>query len=253
MLAAAGRSASACEALQSEAPISTDRPGFLFSPTVVPSRRLQIEMGLPAWLRARGQAQELDAWSGSVALRFGLSRAAELRASLPPWTTQRFESGGVDEHARGWGDAEIGAKFMLSDSVDAPWAVQASLRLPTGEAPFTTDELGATGYVLHGRSLGRGWSGLFMAGVLHTPADGAPDTTQGAIGALASLALADGWSVYGELAILPGLHDLRGQSYAGAGLTCAVTEDCQLDLSCDFGLDRDSADGLAALGVSFRL
>lgn len=234
-------------------PISTDRPGFLFSPALMPEGRAQFELGLPTWVAARGGGTEASVWTVPAAVRFGLSRDVELRASLPTWTIQRVESGGADEHDRGFADAELGVKLALGESTASPWALQMSVRLPTGETPFTTEEFGETAYLLHGTPLGNDWSGLFLAGVLHTPVDDASDLTQGALGALASHPLAPGWNAYGEVTLLPGLRNQRGQAYAGTGVAWTVTDDVQFDLSADFGLDDDSSDVIAAFGVSFRL
>jgi len=46
---------------------------------------------------------------------------------------------------------------------------------------------------------------------------------------------------------------LRGQVHAGVGAAWTVKHDMQFDLPADFGLDDDSADVIAASGLSFRL
>jgi hypothetical protein len=90
-----------------------------------------------------------------------------------------------------------------------------------------------------------------MAGASHTPVDGAEDPTTGALAALVSHPLADGWSAYVEATALPGLNHATGQSYVGTALIWTPSSRVQIDLSADFGLDDDSADVIAALGVSW--
>lgn len=235
------------------APISTDRPGFLFSPVLVPRGVTQIEAGVPTFSALRGGGIDSTLWSAPVAVRYGLSSALELRASLPAFTAQRVESGGDAQHDRGFADTEVGVKYALNAEASAPLALQASLRLPTGEDPFSSNELGGSAYLLHGCPLVADWSASLLAGVAHTPLRDGEDTTQAALGVLASHSIAEGWSGYGELAAFPGLNNARGQAYAGLGVAWAMTPDVQFDVSADFGLDDDSADVVAALGVSFRL
>jgi hypothetical protein len=235
-----------------DSPISTDRPGLLFSPTLVPEGRFQVEASLPAFTQVRGGGNDLEAWSFPVALRYGLSDRVELRASLPTWTDLRIESGGVVTRDDGFSDAEIGAKFRLNDTQDPPLALLTSLRLPTGEDGFTTDEFGGSVYLMLGRNLGDGFGLTLLGGVIHTPVKDSSDTTAGALGALVIYAIAPRWSMCGEVAAYPGINNVTGQAFAGGGVVWAVTDDVQLDLWSDFGLDEDSADVLATFGISWR-
>jgi len=235
-------------AAEQETPISTDRPGFLFAPTLVPPRRLQIEAGPTLTLVDSG---DVRAWSLPVAVRYGLSEKLELRASLPTWTDVRDESGASVVHDHGFGDIEMGAKLALAPLAGGPLALQGSVRLPTGADDFTTDSVGGTAFLLHGRDLGSGYWLQSMLGISYVPIAGASDQTSGAIGALVSHPLAERWSAYVEGTALPGLQHTPGQSYLGAGLTWTPLARLQLDLSADFGLDEDAADAIAAIGVSW--
>ena len=233
------------------APISSDRPGFLFAPTLVPPGRLQFEAGVPSLTLAREAGDELRVWSLPVAARYGWSeRSLELRAALPTWTDVRDESGPGVTHEEGFADAELGAKLALAPLAGGPLALLGSLRLPTGEDGFTTEELGASAYLLHGRELGANWLQA-MLGVSHVPVDGAEDATTGALAALVSRPLAQRWSGYVELTALPGVRHAAGQAYAGCALLWMPHDRLQLDLSADFGLDDDAADVVAALGISW--
>lgn len=234
-------------------PISTDRPGFLFSPVLVPEGRFQLEGGLPTFTQFRAGGVDARTWSLPVAARYGLSERVELRASLPTWNDVRVDDGASTTSDDGFSDIEIGAKYALDTSSDAPLALQGSLRLPTGEDGFTTDELGGSLYLLHSRSLDSGFGVTGLLGATYTPVEGGPAPLAGALGVLVSKAIADRWSCYGEVAVFPGIQDVAGQAFAGGALIWTVTNDIQLDLSADFGLDDDSADVIAAFGVSVRL
>jgi len=234
----------------SDAPISTDRPGFLFAPTVVPAGRLQLEVGFPTWMLQRDAGVETRAWSAPVGVRHGVSETLELRASLPTWTEVHTESGASSERDAGLGDSELGVKLALAPLAGGPLALQAALRLPTGAEGFTTDRLGGNALLLHGRGLSGFWLQA-MAGVTYVPAEGAEDQTTGALAALVSHPLGEGRVGYVEATALPGLAHAAGQAYLGAGWLWTPTERLQLDLSADFGLDGDSADALVAFGVSW--
>jgi len=235
-----------------ESPIITDRPGFLFSPILVPEGRLQLEAGLPTFTRARSGDAEARTWSLPVAARYGLSDRLELRASLPTWADVRVDDVSSSSSDDGFSDVEIGAKFAIDTSTETPFAVQGSLRLPSGSDGFTTDELGGSLYLLHTRELPNGMGITGLLGATYAPVDGGPDPLAGAIGALLWSPITDELSGYVEAAVFPGIQGVAGQVFAGGALVWLVRDDVQLDLSADFGLDDDSADVIAAFGVSVR-
>jgi hypothetical protein len=242
--------ACSAQAPRSDAPISTDRPGFLFAPTVVPAGRVQLEAGLPTWSSTRNSGSEFEVASLPVALRFGLTDRLELRATLPVWTETDAESGGSSPSDAGWGDSEVGAKLALPPLAGGPLAALAALRVPTGDTGFTTDEVGGSAFLLHGRDVGRGFWLQSMLGLTHTPVGGAADATSGALAALLAHPIAGRWSAFVEVTALPGLAHAPGQGYVGAALVWTPSERMQIDLSADFGVDDDASDVIAALGVS---
>jgi hypothetical protein len=255
LAAAAYLACTACSTLESVAaesdtPISTDRPGFLFAPTVVPEQRLQVETGLPTWTAFRDSGDEARTWSFPIAVRYGLAEKLELRASLPTWTEVHTEVGSTSDRDEGFGDAEVGAKVALAPLAGGPFAFQGSLRLPSGADDFATDEVGGSAFLLHGRDLSGFWLQT-MAGITYLPISGAGDQTSGALAALVSHPIGDGWGAYVEATVLPGLNNAAGQAYLGSALIWTPGDLVQLDLSADFGLDDDSADVIAALGLSW--
>jgi hypothetical protein len=212
---------------------------------------MQVEAGLPTLTELRASTDELRTWTLPVALRYGLDEQVELRASLPTWTDVRDESGGSVTSDEGFGDAEVGAKFALAPLASGPVALLASLRLPTGEDGFTTDEVGGSAFLLHGRDLGESWWLQTMLGVTHVPIADGDDQTFGSLAALVSHPVVERVSGYFEATALPGFEHTAGQSYLGGGLAWSPVDRVQLDLSGDFGLDEDSADMIVALGVSW--
>jgi len=163
----------------------------------------------------------------------------------------RTDVGGVSDRDEGASDVELGAKLALAPLAGGPLALQGSVRLPTGADGFTTDEVGGAAYLLHGRDLGDAYWLQTMAGVSHVPIEGAEDQTSGALAALVSHPIGEGWSAFVEATALPGLNHAAGQSYLGAALIWTPSRRVQLDLSADFGMDEDSSDVIAALGFSW--
>lgn len=253
VLACVLASSCATGAPRDASPISTDRPGFLFAPTLVPPERRQVEAGLPSLALTQDSGDESRVWTFPVAVRYGLSEKVELRASLPTWTDARDESDGSVARDEGFGDAEVAAKLALPPLASAPLALLISVRLPTGADAFTTDEVGGSAFLLAGRDLDGGYWLQGMLGLSHTPIEGEDDPTSGALAALVSHSIADRASAYLELALLPGLDHAPGQSFAGVGLTWTPLDQLQFDASADFGVDDDSADALLGIGISWYL
>lgn len=251
-LSSPASAATVVQAPPEDPPIFTDRPGFLFAPTVVPRGRLQFETGLPTLTLVRDSGDEVRDWSYPVLVRYGLTGGLELRASLPTWNDLHDETGPGSSDESGFGDSEVGVKLQLPELSGGPLALQASLRLPTGEDPFTTDEIGGSVFLLHGRDLGESFWLQTMLGATYAPIDGGDDVSYGTIAALVSHPIADRWSGYVEGTVLPGLQSTPDQSYLGGALVWTATDDLQCDLSADFGLDEDAADVIAAAGLSWR-
>jgi hypothetical protein len=232
--------------------INTDRPGLTFSPWLVPSGRFQAELGIPNVALTRGGGVDTTAWNAPLQLRYGLTDVVELRLGSPLYSSVSDDK--ADTTTEGWGDVEVGAKVALCEG--AGLRPKASLiggvRLPVGEDDFTSRQAGyslnlAADWDLGGGNLLRG-----LAGAVRTPS-GSDDALQGNLAALFGRTFDPRWSGYVELGYLPGFHLADDQAFAGAGVAYLVTDDLQLDLSGDFGLNDDSPDALLAFGVSWRL
>ena len=85
--------------------ISTDRPGFLFSPSLVPPGRLQVEAGLPLAFLDDEDGVESELYSLPVQLRYGLGPELELRLGGPLYNWLRVDDASDEQ---GFGDLEVG-------------------------------------------------------------------------------------------------------------------------------------------------
>jgi len=118
-------------------PISTDRPGFLFSSSLVPEGALQVEAGTPLVALDEEAGQETSLVSIPVQLRYGLSPSVELRLGSPVYDWLRTDPGSDED---GFGDVEVGAKVPLPLPLgqDAA-ALVVGVLLPVGDDAFQVD------------------------------------------------------------------------------------------------------------------
>jgi hypothetical protein len=233
--------------------INTDRPGLSFSPWLVPTGRFQAEFGLPSLTQTRGDGVDTSAWSTPLQLRYGLSSSLELRLGSSMYNV--VHDNNAHETIEGWGDAEIGAKLALcnADGGACPKAaLVGGVRLPVGSDDFTAHEMGFDLNITGDWDLGSGNAMRGTAGFVRTPVDG-DDATSGLLDAVFMRTFDSEWSGYAEAGYLPGFHAASDQAYIGAGLALLVSNDVQLDVSGDFGLNDASSDAIVGFGISVRL
>src|ERR1700704_1023651 len=100
-------------------PISTDRPGILFSIPTVKPHVFQIELGVPSVTIANGGGTDFRSNSLVGLIRYGLTDRLELRLGSLVYTETRVTSGGSRFTDHGFGDVEVGAKWRLLDGAGA--------------------------------------------------------------------------------------------------------------------------------------
>ena len=241
------------EPIHVQSPISTDRPGLLFSPLLVPPHRFQIEAGLPgvAWNQI-GDARATTIGT-PLQLRYGLCNQLELRLLTTPFNFVDGRAAGSEFDESGFGDLELGGKFALRDgrSGGLRAAAIAGVRLPTGEDSFSTGREAYSLNLAAGCDLAPGTALTTLAGLARTPS-GNEDAWVGTLGAQLSRSFDESWTGYGELVQYSGIENARDQSFAGLGLTWLFDDNLQLDIGFDFGLNEAATDLQGALGLSWR-
>lgn len=238
----------------SPSPISTDRPGFLFSSATVGPRVFQVELGLPQVTLIEFDNVKARATSAVALFRYGIGDTFELRLGGPVYTHTRVEVGRFTATDSGYGDLEVGAKWHLVDNAGArpSFALIPSVILPTGEDGFTADD---PVYQLNAAAewaLSDGWGLAALAGYLNGLSD---DDRYGqeTFGLALGRPVSDKWSAYGEAVyVATDLDGTEDSSFLGGGLKYLVSNDFQLDVSFDRGLTSDSPDWLLGLGLSTR-
>lgn len=246
-----------------EDPLLADRPGFVFITTTVGRGTVQAELGLPTvtlyeFDDSVGGASELRSTSFAALLRIGVTDDLELRLGGPLYTETRAEFGRFSTSDSGYGDLEVGAKWRVVDAEGGrpAFALIPSVILPTGQDGFTADDpIYQLNAVLEW-TLADGWGLGALAGYLNGPdgSDGDDRYGQEIFALTLGRALpAERWSAYGEAAYVATDLDGAGDSaFVGAGLKYLASNDVQVDLFVDRGLNDDSPDWLAGLGLSVR-
>jgi hypothetical protein len=215
-------------------PPAFDRPGIGFAPSTLPRGSVAVEWGLPSLERDRSDdGTRSTQYSSDLNLRIGLAEYVELQVFSTPWNHLQLKPRGApSSSANGAGD-----KHAL--------ALLASSSFATGARDFSE---GGTQYALgasYEYSFNDRWSGALYA----TATRGAGEDSFTWSPSL-SVALTDEVSSYLEA----GFTHTNGEpstAIAGAGVTWMVARNVQLDASFDLGLDDDSPDVQAGLGVSF--
>lgn len=227
---------------------SFDRPGIGFSPSTLPRGSVALEWGLPSLERDRdADGTRSTQYSSDLNLRIGLAEHVELQAFSTPFNHLQLKPrDGSASSSNGGGDSGLAVKIALPTGSDKhAWALLASTTFATGARDFSE---GGTQYALgasYEYSFDDRWSGALYANA--TRGAGADAFTWSPS---VSVALTDTVSSYLEA----GFTHTQGEAstaIAGAGVTWMVARTVQLDASFDVGLDNNSPDLQAGLGVSF--
>ncbi len=123
-------------------PISTTRPSFSDSPTIVPVRHLQIESGLTYYSRSAGSPEVTD--FGEALLRYGLVPRLELRLQLPTYFL------GASGGPSGFDNTTVGVSYYLGKVLGFDLGIVPTVAFPTG-AQGIRDEMITPSVLLNGQ------------------------------------------------------------------------------------------------------
>jgi hypothetical protein len=242
-------------ALNVQEPISTDRPGFAFSPITVPHGALQFEVGLPLVETTDGGSTESTVVRVPVvAIRHGLLERLELRAGSALYNHASVEAGSGEVEESGHGDVELGAKVQVLEAAGRSLNLSfiGSVFLPVGDDAFTIHEDRA-GFALNGAAGGAlatiSW--ITVVGANWIPLGDDEYRTNANLAAYLGRSLTERISSYVEVEWFPADDD-TDPFLAGVGLALLVTPVLQLDVSVDRGLNDDATDWIIGAGVSTR-
>ena len=228
-------------------PLVTDRPDFTESTVSADPGEFQLELG--ATITESGRETEESV--GELLLRIGLTHAIELRVGLNSYVQVDQPAGTLS----GLEDASLGVKIELTEEPLAggtELAVLLATSLPTGSSEVTESEFQPEAVIALGWELAEGIELGSNLGVAYGSSD-----DRRFLELITSLALGfeiseQTWGfteVYGFTREAEGGPDTY---FFDAGLGFLFGLDLQLDARAGVGLNSDSADWFAGIGLSKR-
>lgn len=237
-----------------------DRPGIGTPACTMSPGQFSVELGVGDWTLDRDASQREDTFTvGDALLRYGIADHAEVQIgwSMLGFARTRDKVSGAIDHSSGTGDVTLALRRNLAnpDGSGFSVAVMPYVTLPTGRQSLGAGDWGAGMLVPMSYELSDTWS-LSSTTEVDAAVDGDRNGRHFAIAETvgASAALSDKLSATAEYQIL-GDHDPEGHSVqhlAGLSLGWQPSDDMQLDLGANAGLDRDAADLEIYFGVSRR-
>jgi hypothetical protein len=233
-------------------PISTDRPDFVDSSTVVGSGVFQIEAGFAAernrdaGLRERSNATPL-------LLRLGVSDNLELR--LETDGRQHFRSDGIRQ--QGWGDAGLSVKWHALDDKDGGPSIGfiAQADIDSGSAAFRGSGTRPSLRMAAEWDLPNDWSLGVMPGLTRERNESGGHVATGMFGVTLGKAWTEHLHTFVEVAAprVARARDGGTQSTFDIGAGYLLTPNWSADFGFSFGLNQRTADRALTFGLSTRL
>lgn len=246
-------------------PLSADRPDATESPITVPPGRLQIELSFVdiTWDTAGSSDRTRTVAIAPSLLKFGLTDSIDLQLGVDPYAFERRRprGGGETEHADGFGDLTIRAKFNLwgNDGGDTAFALMPYVKTPTavddlGNGRVEGGLIAPLAIELPEGLAGGGWGLGLMAQWDLVYDDGRGDHRNDLVHTIVlGRDLNDICGVFAEFAgaaRIDGGEDYRGS--LNLGTTCAITPDTQLDAGIRIGLTPAAEDLGVFVGMTMR-
>ena len=238
-------------------PICTDRPTKSNAACTVPEGMLQVEADLFSWTRlAAGQARTDVLVYTNPVVKYGLGPNSDIQLNIAPLVEVRTRAGGQTVSQMGVGDLtfrfkqrltgpESGVQVALLPFIKAPTAelgigngeweggLIVPVQIPVGKAKLTlVPQLNLLADVLASDD-----RHLEFQGVVNLAIPIAPRTTLAG-----ELWTSQNWDPAGTVR----------QYSADAALSYLLNDELQLDLGCNFGLNRATPDMQLYVGVSAR-
>ncbi|MBK1680884.1 hypothetical protein CKO20_10945 [Rhodocyclus tenuis] len=235
-------------------PITTDRPDFVESAETVGAGRAQIETsGL--WERSESDGSTTRQRSTPTLLRLGVGEDWEVRLESEGRMRTQGSSGSGNAAEAGWADASVGLKWHMLDAnglqPSLGWLLHADLA--SGSHNFRGQGTRPSLRAVMEWELAERWSFGAMPGLAVERAEGERHVS-GSLGLMLGRQLSERWRVLGELA-LPRIATARNggnEAFLNFAVAWLLSNDTQLDLSAQRGLNERSVGRGGGVGLSMR-
>jgi hypothetical protein len=235
-------------------PLTSDRPDFTESTSIVPQGHVQVEGGYTMSRVEEEKASTL----GEVLVRIGVSERLEARIGAGSFN--RIDTGvaGAGD-VTGFEDPSLSVKIALTE--DDPnllppgrpfMALLLGTSVPVGDDELTTDEWEPFAKLALGWDLNDWWSLSSNVSYAYL-ADGGDRIHQLSASLSSGFSLTDRMGAYVEYyAFSEETLDGPSTHYVDGGVTWSVSPDLQLDARVGFGLNDPSPDWFAGVGAAVR-
>lgn len=242
--------------------LSTDRPDQTESPHTVDAGRWQLEVDLVNYTFDRDESGGRDVRTREVSvapfnLKVGLLPNVDLQLMVDPYVNTKNTDRSLPASSRAAGFGEITTRlkvnFWGNDGGPTAFAAMPFVKWPLSASAVRNGETEGGIIFILGCVLPAGWSSAVMT-EFDSIGDGAGGRNLEWINSITfahdlSARLGGYVELFTVTSNAPG-HQWRGQF--DVGLTYAVSDSCQLDLGCNFGLTRSAPDYQPFAGVSRR-
>lgn len=232
-------------------PVTTDRPDFTESSTLVPKGRVQFESGITVTESSRNSGAGRSTTYPELLVRYGLSSRFELRVAQS--FTTRSAAAGIGSSFTARDDLYLGLKFGLgAQRAGRPeLAVMVQATVPTGDKRISESSTFPGVALLASWELAPEWS--LAVGVQANAVTG--DAYE--LGPSLSLgrALSSRLTAYAELySLLPVLSESGAPTphYFNGGLSLLLSDDTQIDARAGAGLTNSTDRYFIGLGFAIR-
>lgn len=241
-----------------EQPICADRPGKANPTCTVPVGKVQIETAFFDWTHDNSGGVRTDELTiGSSAFKYGVTDRLNLEVDITPYDRVRAEAGGLSDTVSGFGDMYLAAKYRLTDDkAPVQVAVHPFVKIPTASHNLGNGKVeGGVAFPIDGSVPGSPLS--FTVGPeIDVNADS--DGHGYHLGMVQVISL--GATVLPRLTLAGELwgnwdFDPAGtvrQYSVDANAAYLLSNDVQLDVGANFGLNRNTPDLEIYSGIAFR-
>lgn len=242
--------------------LSTDRPDQTESPYTVDAGRWQLEMDLVNYTYDRdesggGDVRTRDLSIAPLNLKVGLRPNMDLQLMVDPYVSSKVEDRAVpgSTRASGFGDITTRLKinFWGNDGGPTAFAAMPFIKWPLSASAVRNGETEGGIIFILGYELPAGWGSAVMT-EFDFVSDGAGGRDTEWINSITFAHDLTG-QLGGYIELFTVTSDAPGhkwQAQFDVGLTYALSDNCQLDLGCNFGLTQSAPDYQPFVGISRR-
>lgn len=234
--------------------IATDRPDFVESSLTVGAGRVQIETSI-AQERDDSGGGDSTLFSTPTLLRIGIAEHWELRLESDGYQDWQQDGAGAD--VSGYADLSVGAKYHVPDSGgagDASLGWLFHVDVDSGSSPFRGQDLRPSVRFVAEWALSDSVGLGFMPGLIYEVDEAGERYTAAIVGIVLGQSLTDHTRIFAEYAASQIASDEHGGSpqTVDFGIAHLLSNSCQIDAAVARGLNDDTADWSATLGLSMK-